>query len=187
MTQVILGITGQVGSGKSYATHYIQEQYDLHVIDLDLVGHKILKDPEYIRQITMTFGANIINQNQEIDRSRLGQLVFNDSQKLDQLNNIVHPAIKLDVKKTINVVSDSVCIVGALIDEIGLKSMCTHVVSIYADEAQIVEQVGDKYHAISPHQKSVLEYQKMADYSIKNTYDQSFTRAIDKVMKKILF
>ena len=87
------GLTGGIASGKSTVAAMLGE-LGAKVIDADQLGHEELRPgapafPEIVRR----FGREVLAPSGEIDRRRLGAIVFADSGKLAQLNAIVHPAI----------------------------------------------------------------------------------------------
>lgn len=91
----VLGITGGVGAGKSTVLDYISKMYHARVIQADQVGHLLMSPGQvcYYR-IAETFGSSILNGDQNINRSKLADIVFENSEKLQKLNRIVHPAVK---------------------------------------------------------------------------------------------
>ncbi|MHB8105052.1 MAG: dephospho-CoA kinase [Dehalococcoidales bacterium] len=89
----IIGLTGVIGSGKSTAARYLAE-LGAEVIDLDKVGHDVLlKGTSAYKMVVKAFGKTILGKNGEIDRTKLGEIVFSDPEALKKLNNIVHPKI----------------------------------------------------------------------------------------------
>lgn len=97
----ILGLTGGIASGKSTADIFFKEKH-IPVIDCDQIAHDILnvgnKGYELVRK---QFGLQIINEDQSINRSVLGQIVFNDAKQLDILNKITHPLIFKEIQAKI--------------------------------------------------------------------------------------
>ncbi len=89
----IIGLTGGIGSGKSTVAQFLAELGAV-VIDLDRIGHEAIKsgDPAW-QQVVDTFGEKILTPDGEIDRTRLGEIVFNDREALIRLNRIIHPVI----------------------------------------------------------------------------------------------
>ena len=87
------GLTGGAASGKSTVARMFQD-LGARIIDADRIGHEMLRSssPAYA-EILRQFGKEILDDSGEIDRSRLGRIVFGDPQKLQQLNAIVHPRI----------------------------------------------------------------------------------------------
>jgi dephospho-CoA kinase len=89
----VIGLTGGIGSGKSTAAQFLQS-LGATVIDLDKVGHEILKkDSRVFKEVLSVFGDSILSADGEIDRTRLGKMVFGNPDALKRLNNITHPAI----------------------------------------------------------------------------------------------
>ena len=87
----VLGITGQVGAGKSTILAYLEKKYRAKVIQADQVGHLVMEpDTSCYKQICSLFGEQILAADQKIDRKKLGAIVFADQEKLDLFNAIVH-------------------------------------------------------------------------------------------------
>ena len=98
----IIGITGGVGSGKSRVLSYIEETFPCVICQADHVAWELQKPGQdgYIK-IVEHFGKEILNEDQTINRPRLGQIVFSNEQELLKLNEIMHPAVKEAVRKKI--------------------------------------------------------------------------------------
>jgi dephospho-CoA kinase len=95
----IIGLTGGIGSGKSTVARFLGELGAV-VTDLDKVGHDVLKKGgEAYQKVVSGFGEGILNEDGEIDRRKLGKIVFHDREALKRLNQIVHPVIDNKVKK----------------------------------------------------------------------------------------
>jgi dephospho-CoA kinase len=89
----IIGLTGGIGSGKSTVAHFLEE-LGATVLNFDEIGHEVQKKhTETYDNLVDAFGKDILAQNDEIDRFKLGRVVFNDKKALKRLNAIVHPAI----------------------------------------------------------------------------------------------
>lgn len=87
------GLTGGIASGKSTVAGIFNE-VGAYIIDADKIGHDLLlpASPAF-PELIAAFGREILNSPGQIDRRRLGSLVFSDPAKLRQLNSIVHPRI----------------------------------------------------------------------------------------------
>ena len=87
------GLTGGVASGKSTVARMFEE-LGAKVIDADRIGHELLgsTQPPY-NEIVRRFGKEVLDASGEIDRRRLGAIVFSDAAKLRELNAILHPRI----------------------------------------------------------------------------------------------
>ena len=98
---MLICITGLTGSGKTTALEYIKSK-SLNVFEVDNYVHSIYrKDEKGYALIKENFGSEYINEK-EVNRQKLGQLVFNDKNQLNKLNNLMLPLIKeklLELKK----------------------------------------------------------------------------------------
>jgi dephospho-CoA kinase len=91
MTKII-GLTGGIGSGKTTIATIFQS-FGIPVYIADDEARKIMQSSEIINAIKNTFGTSIF-ENKVLNREKLAEIVFNDSEKLKELNKIVHPAVK---------------------------------------------------------------------------------------------
>lgn len=98
---MIIGITGGIGSGKSTVCNILKE-YNFEVIDADKVARDIVqKGSKTLDKLAEAFGKGILNQQGNLDRKKLGNIVFNNSEKLNILNNITHPEVAKELNKLI--------------------------------------------------------------------------------------
>ena len=88
-----IGLTGGIACGKTTVARMFGE-LGCKLINADLVGHEVIRKPEpAYYEIIEAFGSHVVGKSGEIDRTRLGSLVFSDREKLSLLNAIVHPRI----------------------------------------------------------------------------------------------
>ena len=89
----VIGLTGGIGSGKSTVSRFLAELGAV-VIDADKVGHEAFKPgtPLY-KDVADAFGKEILTPDKEIDRAKLGEIVFADPEALARLNSLVHPRV----------------------------------------------------------------------------------------------
>jgi dephospho-CoA kinase len=88
-----VGLTGGIASGKTTVCRLLEAK-GCTIIDADVVAHKLLLrgQPGY-EPVIEAFGRGILGDAGEIDRGKLGTLVFDDRSKLDQLNQLLHPEV----------------------------------------------------------------------------------------------
>lgn len=98
----VLGLTGNIASGKSYVLSYLAK-HGAKTIDADLVAQQsyLPGNPAYDALIAR-FGDNILQPDGQIDRIALGKIVFADPAQLQVLESIVHPATINAIQKLIN-------------------------------------------------------------------------------------
>ncbi len=94
----VIGLTGGIGSGKSTVSQFLAELGAVSV-DADEIGHQALKpNTEAWHEVVAAFGRQILATNGNIDRKKLGRIVFGDSESLLRLNRIMHPRMYNMVK-----------------------------------------------------------------------------------------
>lgn len=90
----ILGLTGGISSGKSTVSDYIK-QFNIPVIDADLVSREVVeRGTEGLNDIAQSFGQQVLDENGELNREKLGHVIFSDQKKRKLLNQILHPRIR---------------------------------------------------------------------------------------------
>ncbi|MBI4233849.1 MAG: dephospho-CoA kinase [Chloroflexi bacterium] len=88
---VVIGLTGGIGTGKSEVSRLLRE-LGAEVIDADKLGHEVYRPhSETWREVVAAFGDGILQPSGEIDRKKLGAIVFNNPEALAKLNAIMHP------------------------------------------------------------------------------------------------
>ncbi|MEE2683024.1 MAG: dephospho-CoA kinase [Actinomycetota bacterium] len=93
MFTYVIAVTGGIGVGKSTVSSQLSE-LGAHVIDVDRLGHQVLdKGMREHRQVIEEFGKEILKEDEQIDRAKLGEVVFSDPERLNQLESITHPGI----------------------------------------------------------------------------------------------
>ncbi|MBI2659448.1 dephospho-CoA kinase [Candidatus Woesearchaeota archaeon] len=103
---MIVGITGAVGSGKTTIAK-IFSRHHFNRIDADEIGHEIIKkNSAAYKKIIEEFGNGILGKNKNIDRKKLGNVVFNNANKLKKLNSITHPIIINEIKHQIKIIKE---------------------------------------------------------------------------------
>lgn len=92
-----VGLTGNIGTGKSTVAQ-IFESMGIPVYHADVEAKKMLEKAIVINEIVSRFGEGILVQD-KIDRKKLADVVFNNPQKLEELNSIIHPLVKKDLEE----------------------------------------------------------------------------------------
>ncbi|MBN1795795.1 MAG: dephospho-CoA kinase [Sedimentisphaerales bacterium] len=88
----IIGILGGIGSGKSTVAGEFA-RFGCAVIDADKIAHNLLQEPPIKDKVVSLFGAGLLDTNGNIDRQRLGEIVFSNMEKLSLLTDMIHPPV----------------------------------------------------------------------------------------------
>jgi dephospho-CoA kinase len=142
---LVIGLTGNLGTGKTEVAQMLAELGAV-VINADELGHELLQlSTRAYTEIVAAFGKSIVKHNGEIDRKKLGQLVFDDPAALNKLNRIMHPRIYEIVRQKIGEYRQSgagvVVLEAALLIEAGWKPLLDQVWVTTAPEATILERL----------------------------------------------
>ncbi|CAG4971479.1 unnamed protein product [Colias eurytheme] len=105
-TPYVIGLTGGIASGKSNITEKIRLK-GAAVVNCDLIAHDLYKPGLPLnRTLAETFGSDIITPDGEVDRRKLGQIVFSDKSQLERLNQTVWPAIIEEARNRIRILGE---------------------------------------------------------------------------------
>lgn len=141
-----IGLTGGIGSGKSEASGILRELGAV-VIDADLVGHETYRSGEPgWDQVVEAFGDEVVGPDGEIDRGRLGRIVFGDPGRLKRLTDIVWPRIREDLEKRITEErSDGdiavLVVEAAVLFEAGWDELFDEIWVVTAPEDEVLERL----------------------------------------------
>ena len=140
MTKII-GLTGGIGSGKSTIANFFKE-FGLPVYIADDEARKIMEKQYIIDQIKNVFGNSIFD-NEILNRAKLADIVFNDSDQLSKLNGIIHPAVKKDFNEWLIKHNEYSHVVyeAAILFEIGRYKDCDIVITVSAPEKTRIDRV----------------------------------------------
>src|SRR5215204_6065578 len=97
---IVIGLTGPIASGKSTVAGHLRDR-GADTVDADRVYRSLLvPGSELVRRIVDRFGHGVVAANGEIDRSALGDLVFQDAEALADLDHITHPIVVDEIRNT---------------------------------------------------------------------------------------
>jgi dephospho-CoA kinase len=143
----VIGLTGNIATGKSTVAAVLGS-LGADVLDADKLGHWVMRaGTEVYQHIVARFGCQILAPNGEIDRSRLGPVVFADPQALADLESFVHPAVVQETLRWIAASQSSVRVVEAVkLLEAEMDRFCQAVWVVTALRVQQVERLMTTRH-----------------------------------------
>ena len=142
----IIGLTGGIASGKSTVARTLRE-LGATVIDADEIAHSVIEPgkPAW-EDIVKKFGSHILKPDQTIDREKLGAIVFNDPELLQELNQITHPRVAEQLKHIITTMrieqSHAILFLEVpLLFETHLERICDEVWVVWVDEETQIQRL----------------------------------------------
>ena len=139
----LIGITGGIGSGKTTVSNLLQE-LGYFVYNADTEARHLQQNDETVRrQIIGLFGSEIYDTSNTLNRSLLARIVFNDVEKLQQLSDIVHPAVKNDFEKWVAKHTNEKILFmeSAILFESGFYRLFDKIIAITASEETRIKRV----------------------------------------------
>ena len=130
----ILGLTGGIASGKSTVSAYLAQNGAL-IIDADLIARQVVaKKSSGLKQIVAKFGGEILTASGELDRKKLGKLVFSNKELLKALTDITGPLIRAEILREIEAAKKAqvklVVLDIPLLFETGYQTLCDKVMVV---------------------------------------------------------
>ena len=170
---MIIGITGGTGCGKTTLLNVVRELGGL-VLDCDAIYHELLtRDTKLLDAIEARFPGTV--ENGELQRKKLGAIVFGDADALADLNRITHGAVKTEVVRQLETAPDLAAIDAIGLFESGLDELCKLTVAVTAPvDARIArlmvrDSITREYAtARIQAQPSNEEFAKRCDYCLEN-------------------
>jgi len=193
----LVGLTGGIASGKSLVGRVFRDR-GAHLVDADRIVHCLLERNEQAwKEVLDHFGKDILLPNQEIDRRKLGEIVFNDAEQRTWLNRCLHPkvfeAFFASVRNLRNQPPNTIVVLdAALLIETGYYKKMDRTVVVYANSEQQLERLmqrdsfsKEQSLARILSQMPLTEKRGYADYVIDNTgsREQSERQARDVFSK----
>ena len=144
----VIGLTGGIASGKSTVSGFLAELGAV-IIDADKVGHEALKSDKDIRYaVEAAFGGEIMTAGGEIDRKKLGNIVFGDLNCLSRLNQIMHHRmygmVKAELEEYRRRGVEVVVLEAPLLIEAGWTSLADEVWVTVAAQSTVLKRLREK-------------------------------------------
>ncbi len=135
--QYIVGVTGEIGTGKSQLSRVFRalgkhRKVDVHPIEMDEIGTQILEEltePSYIRvreEVVASFGVKVRNRDGTINRKALGNIVYRDAERLNELNRILDRPLMVRLRRELRGKRGLILLNSGLLVESSLTHLCNN-------------------------------------------------------------
>ncbi|WP_045381293.1 dephospho-CoA kinase [Vibrio campbellii] len=176
----VIGLTGGIASGKTTVANLFKQQFKIDIVDADIVAREVVEPGTLgLNAIIEHFGADIVRDDQMLDRAKLRERIFSNPKEKTWLNGLLHPMIREKMIEDLEqVTSDYALLVVPLLIENKLDSLCDRVLVVDVDpQTQISRTVKrdnvseDQAKAILASQASREQRLALADDVVKNNPD----------------
>jgi len=208
--RTVIGLTGGISSGKSTVSSFLAK-LGAAVLNADEIGHEALKpDTETWQAVVGAFGEEILQAGNEVDRRKLGEIVFGDASALARLNKIMHPRMyriaEQRIEELVKQGNEVIVLEAPLLVEAGWLSLVDQVWVTIAEEETVVKRLRQR-NGLSEDQalariRSQLPAEEKVKYAdvvirtngtigeveakVKELWDTLYTRDINGKIKKAL-
>lgn len=189
---MIIGVTGQIGSGKSTAARILKSM-GAAIIDADLIGREVVENnPDLRHKLQREFGTEIVSSTGQLKRKKLAKIAFADEPSRKKLNRLVHPYLLRELRKQMMLkarVYEVTVLDAALLLEWNLDREIDAVILIHASEMLRIKRL--RKRGVSRRdallrqrrQLSYTEQRRRADYVIYNrTTEDDLARKLKQVL-----
>lgn len=186
----VIGLTGGIGSGKTTIANFFKEK-GVPVYIADDEAKKVMQSIEIIDQIKSVFGETLF-ENNVLNRAKLAEIVFNNADKLAQLNAIVHPAVKKDFENWLQQHKNDQYVVyeAAILFESGRYKECDYIVTVTAPIEVRIERVMKRDNTTREQVLSRMEMQwndekriSLSNFVINNSNLKIANEEVVKILK----
>lgn len=142
---VTFALTGGSGAGKSTAAEIFRE-LGVYVIDADKIAKQVVeKGKPCLKELCAEFGNGIVKPDGELDRKKLGSIVFSDENKLKSLNTITHKYIKEVILSSLDGADCGLAAIdGAVIIGSEIEKLCAFTVSVLAGRETRLSRITER-------------------------------------------
>lgn len=187
---MIIGVTGSSGSGKTTFSSILAQKLNYKLINADEIVKKLYnKDEEYYKEIVKTFGKDILNEQQEIIREKLAEIIFNNEVERAKINVLTFKYVVEEIKKQ---VENNSIIDAPLLFESNLNTICDVSIAVIADERVKIERIINRDNIKEEKAKERLDaqpkdefYKENVDFVVYNNKNCNLEKQVEEIMSKI--
>lgn len=193
---MVIGITGGMGCGKSTVSHILSQKLQAPILDADKISHEAFSSNEILNKMCDFLGNDILDDNGNLDKTKVANIVFLDVDKLKKLNSLIHPYVMNQIRKRIEELSKEYkyIIIDVPLPNNDFVDLSDFIITVWADLEiridRLIKRSGfsrDAIHARIKKQMSQEEYEALADTVVYNNGElDELINKLDEVVEKIL-
>ena len=174
---LVIGLTGGIASGKTTVANLFKQQFKIDIVDADIVAREVVAPgTPGLNAIIEHFGHDIVREDQTLDRAKLREKIFSNSDEKAWLNALLHPIIREKMIEDLQqVTSEYALLVVPLLVENKLDSLCDRVLVVDVEPNTQISRTmkrdnvsEDQVRAILASQASREQRFALADDVVKN-------------------
>ena len=186
MGQKVIGVTGKSGSGKTTFALALSQELNYKYVDVDKIGHQASSNPDILKKLCEKFGKEILDKDGNLDRKKLGDIVFSEKEKMQQLTDLTWDYMK-DVLNKLLEQHDKIILDWCLLPITEYWDKCDIKILVIADDVERKnkilqrDKISEEY--LNKREAASVDYLKYSfDYIFENDYkEKSMKEMIEKI------
>ena len=148
MNQRLIGLTGGIATGKTTVSNYLRDRYGFPILDADVYAKDAVEvDSPIFQKIVKRYGSEIQLENQALNRTKLGDIIFNDQEEKKWLESQIHPYVRKRFEEVIESLDNQIIILSIpLLIEANLTHLVSEIWVVCCDVEQQIERLQQRNH-----------------------------------------
>ena len=143
MNQRLIGLTGGIATGKTTVSNYLRDRYGLPILDADIYAKEAVGlDSPIFQKIIQRYGSDIQLENRALNRTKLGDIIFNNAQEKTWLEAQIHPYVRKRFREEIDSLDKQIIVLSIpLLIEANLTHLVSEIWVVFCDYEQQIERL----------------------------------------------
>jgi len=194
MSQRLIGLTGGIATGKTTVSDYLRDRYGFPILDADIYAKEAVEvDSPIFQEIVKRYGPEIQLENRALNRTKLGDIIFNDTDEKAWLEAQIHPYVRKRFQEVINSLNSQIIVLSIpLLIEANLTHLVSEIWVVFCDYEQQIQRLQQRNHlteqqaiARIKNQLPLTEKITRADVVLDNSGSLEYLyQQIDQIVKK---
>jgi dephospho-CoA kinase len=143
MNQRLIGLTGGIATGKTTVSNYLRDRYGFPILDADVYAKEAVKiDSPIYENVIQRYGSSIQLESRELNRTKLGDIIFNDREEKTWLESQIHPYVRKRFQEVIKSLDNQIIVLSIpLLIEANLTHLVSEIWVVYCDYQQQIQRL----------------------------------------------
>ncbi len=148
MNQRLIGLTGGIATGKTTVSNYLRDRYGFPILDADIYAKEAVEiDSPIFQEIVKRYGSEIQLENQALNRTRLGDIIFNDTDEKAWLEAQIHPYVRKRFQEMIDSLDNQIIVLSIpLLIEANLTHLVSEIWVVFCHYDQQIQRLQRRNH-----------------------------------------
>jgi dephospho-CoA kinase len=148
MSQRLIGLTGGIATGKTTVSNYLRDRYGFPILDADIYAKEAVEvDLPIFQKIVQRYGSEIQLENRSLNRTKLGDIIFNNTDEKVWLEAQIHPYVRKRFQEVIDSLDNQIIVLSIpLLIEANLTHLVSEIWVVYCDYEQQIQRLQQRNH-----------------------------------------